>query len=322
VATNWDVRLRSQSRASRQLDRAKAESGKLLKKALVPHEVSAERGMESERHCWDQPPGEMFPLRGQNYLKDRKKIRSKTQPLYTLKSVDFYRSDFKVDHIAQRLKLPSTEKVPEDCPVSPLLVVNWQAPMYQPKLFNKAGDGEGLNVVAIFSLRDGFMAEEEIEQGRLYPHTFDLLKRFCGNKLEEDGSLSRERLKMIPAMPNLEEWCRSGTFGRTEQAILRKWQNKPMLVRPQYKVFAGPEYIEIDINIHDYQYATRRYFHALRHALQYGVMDMALTLEGRCFEQLPEQVIASIRLQKIDFLQSFPTVPPLPPIRSHLPPRL
>ena len=74
----------------------------------------------------------------------------------------------------------------------------------------------------------------------------------------------------------------------------------------------GPEYVEIDINIHDYIYATRRYFHALKHCLKHGVMDMALVLEGRRPDQLPEQVLASIRLQQVDFGVKFPPVPPLP----------
>ena len=322
AASNWDVKLRSLSKASRKLDPNKGEVGSTLSRAAVPLELSQERGLECEKHCWDQPKGDRFPLRGKNYLKDRKKIKSSVESVYKLKSVDIYRSDVKVDHIAQRLQLPSTETIPEDCPITPLLVINWQAPMYPPKLFGTVSrdalDGESLNVVAIFSLSDGFVGEKEIEKGTLYPHTLELLKRFCAGVVEEDGGLSRERLKMIPAMPNLDEWCGTGTFGRTEQAILRKWQNKPMLVRPQYKCFVGPEYIEVDINIHCYQYATRRYFNILKHTLQYGVMDMALTLEGRNMEQLPEQIIASIRLQKIDFLSNFPTVPSVPPIHHHL----
>lgn len=308
----WDPRIRSLSKASRQLDKHKYEAGKSLQKATIPLELCAEKNIECERHCWDQPKGNLFPLRGKNYLKDRKKGRSEVRPVYELKSVDYYSSETRVDHIAQRLKLPSTEKIPEDCPVTPLLVINWQAPMYPAKVFGKPFDGESLNVVAVYSLRDGFVAEEEIEKGNLYPHTLELLKKFCTNARDEDGRESRERLKMIPAMPNLDEWCETKTFGKAEQAILRKWQNKPMLVRPQVKYYVGPEYIEVDINIHDYQYATRRYFHSLRHCLKHGVMDMALVLEGRSSDQLPEQVIGSIRLQKIDFLQPFPRAPPMP----------
>ena len=140
-----------------------------------------------------------------------------------------------------------------------------------------------------------------------------LLKEFCEDATDEaTGVPSRDRLKMIPAMPNLEEWISKKTFGRAEAAILTKWQNKPMLVRPQVEYHVGPEYVEIDINIHDYIYATRRYFHALKHCLKHGVMDMALVLEGRRPDQLPEQVLASIRLQQVDFGVKFPPVPPLP----------
>ena len=312
--STWVPKFRSLSRASRQLDKHKAEGGRSLRKAAVPHESCKETGVEPEKHCWDEPRGHFFPLRGKNYLRDRIKLKNENlRPVYELVSVDFYSSERRMSHVARRLKLPSTDGIPEDCPVTPLLVVNYQAPMYPAKIFGKPFDGESLQVVAVYKLRDGFVADEEVAKGNLHPHTLKLLKEFCEDATDEaTGVPSRDRLKMIPAMPNLEEWISKKTFGRAEAAILTKWQNKPMLVRPQVEYHVGPEYIEIDINIHDYIYATRRYFHALKHCLKHGVMDMALVLEGRRPDQLPEQVLASIRLQQVDFGVKFPPVPPLP----------
>ncbi|UPQ97206.1 DUF1336 domain-containing protein [Chloropicon primus] len=317
AATTWKPGFRSLSKASRQLDKHKAEGGKHLPKSVVPYEACKERDIEPEKQCWDEPKGNLFPLRGQNYLKDRVKIKMEDlRPIYELKSVDFYSSENMVGHMAQRIKLPSTEKIPEDCPITPLLVVNYQAPMYPARIFGKPFDGKTLQVVAVYALRDGFVAEEEIKQGKLHRHTLELLKDFCADVTDGAGVPTRDRLKMIPAMPNLEEWIATKTFGKAEAAILRRWQNKPMLVRPQVQYHVGPEYIEVDVNIHDYQYATRRYFHSLKHCLKHGVMDMALVLEGRSPQQLPEQVLASIRLQKIDFAAEFPPVPPLPVLDS------
>ena len=173
-------------------------------------------------------------------------------------------------------------------------------------------DGPGLSVVCIYKLDDHFDAKKEVEKGNVFPQTLDLLKRFCEDAVEVDGTPSRERFKMIPNVPNIHEWCNSGCFGKAEQKLLMKYHQKPMLAKPQVAYYAGAEYIEVDLNIHHYNYITRRYFHALRGTLQEGVMDMALVMEGRKNEELPEQVLAAVRLQKLDFMVDYPMVPPIP----------
>jgi len=309
VNRQWNSSFRDASRPLRQVAKVPTPAGAGRRKASMSYEQSVEEGKKEDTECWDEP-GPCFYLRGKTYLQDRVKVKTEGVPVYKLDRVEVYTSEEKIDHIAERLNLPSTENIPRNCPISPMLVVNWQVPMYPAKLFGQH-NGPGLNAVAMYTLRDDFCAEKEIEEGRLLPGTFELLKKFCEDAIEENGVPFRDRLKLVPTVPNLEEWCVDGGFNKTEQKLLARYHRKPLLARPQVSYFVGVDYIEVDINVHQYIYLTRRYFHALRPALKHAVMDMALTLEGRNSAELPEEVIAAIRFQKIDFFAEFPKAPPL-----------
>lgn len=308
----WDTRMRSLTRVSRQNDDLKVPPGSTLDRAVVKYERCKERAIQCETQVWDEPELGIFNIRGKHYMKDRKKHPACDSPVYRILSVDYYRAEQRVNHIAQRLKLPNTDSIPPDCPITPLLVVNWQIPLYPAKIFGGAQNGEGLSVVCIFSLKENFDAASEIESGRLLPQTYELLKSFCQDGQDLSGLPMRERLKMIPHVSNLDEWCSSGCFGLTEQKLLRRFYRKPMMVKPQVEYYVGPEYIEVDINMHEYKLLTRKYFYAMRASLKHGIMDMSLVLEGRSEKELPEQILAAFRVQKVDFMAEYPPVPPLP----------
>ena len=43
-----------------------------------------------------------------------------------------------------------------------------------------------------------------------------------------------------------------------EQALLRRYNDKPLLTRPQQRFFLTPEYLEIDLDVHNYAYLARK----------------------------------------------------------------
>lgn len=43
-----------------------------------------------------------------------------------------------------------------------------------------------------------------------------------------------------------------------EQALLRRYNDKPLLTRPQQRFFLTPEYLEIDLDVHNYAYIARK----------------------------------------------------------------
>ncbi len=46
--------------------------------------------------------------------------------------------------------------------------------------------------------------------------------------------------------------------GAQEVGLLRRYNDKPLLTRPQQKFFLTPRYLEIDLDIHNYAYLARK----------------------------------------------------------------
>lgn len=66
-------------------------------------------------------------------------------------------------------------------------------------------------------------------------------------------------------------------------ALLRKYNDKPVLTRPQHRFWRGPGYLEIDVDVHAYAYIARKAFNGYVGRLASVVFENAFVIQGnRC----------------------------------------
>lgn len=256
--------------------------------------------------AWEPADGTTFSVRSLNYM--RTKVKEPSGPcIYQLLGVDIYSFDFKLFHIAQHIQLPDpprlgpeAQALPRDQQLPPLLVINLQLPSYSPSLFG-SNDGQGHSLVYYFALPEGWEPSQMVNQAALA-----LVQRFMHNKREFDGTPTRDRFKLIPRIVNVAEWAEEGPLSGYEHRLLMNYNDKPLLTRPQQRFYTGPNYLEIDMDVHNYAYIARKAFHGFIHRLAPVVFENAFVVQGNRPEELPEQVLAAARVYRVDFTKSRP----------------
>lgn len=256
----------------------------------IPHCLTEKRMSGS----WSEVAPNTFRVRGQNFMRDKKKEYAPNYAAFYPFGVDVFLSPRKIDHIARLVELPSIDSAGE---TPPILVVNIQVPLYPAAIFQNEYDGEGMSVVLYFKVSDNYTKELPVQFQENIRRIIDGEVEKIKNFPLVTNAPFRERLKILGRLVNVEDL----NLGAAEKKLINTYNEKPILSRPQHEFYLGENYLEIDLDIHKFAYIARKGFEAFHDRLKHCVFDFGLTIQGNKAEDLPECILCCIRLNEINF---------------------
>jgi len=274
--------------------------------------------IRGEKISWMAAEPSLIQLRGQDYLKTKRKNPSATS-LYELVEMDIFHSDEHLTDVGCRFQLPPNDfKDLEHCWRAPdILIISFSLPTSAPKLGRVTTDKKGLIVCGYYQIRKEVRKTLEIvsnarlndvekeealnllfkdQDSRLLVKGVLLWEKWCATSANDPDM--QKRLKFIPRGENLREL-------KVPSWICR-YNGKPLLIkRPGETSFIfshpGERMMEIDINLHTFPYMFKQAMTYLNdHYFVRMLMTFGFVIEGRSEEELPEVLLGNPMSIRVD----------------------
>jgi len=218
-----------------------------------------------EEDVVDEPPANLFRVRGPDYLRDRIKEHAEFHAMKLL-GVDVLRSESVVANASEGLakaKMAALRAKHGD----DVFLVNFQLP----------GKPGHVSLLLWYGLSP---------TARVDAVFYPLWREFCDSP---DDTYRSSRLKLMVIIPDGPFLLRRAVPG-----------NKPVILGKGIHIdwYRGEGYLEGNINISSSSAATKMW--GLVHTVAKSiVVDLALVIEAREAERLPERILGAVRMQRI-----------------------
>jgi len=227
---------------------------------------------------WTCPGSAGYRVRGRNYLSDKKKI-SAAEPMFRLLSVDLVKLDQPTRHIGQYLT--SVRNSPSTFSFVVQIMVPGPPHLALVIMWGSRDECFGLDSASM-SLDD---TDASIgTEHELPPFDLALMRFFTG-----DDETRNSSFKLIPHVIN-------GSF-----IIRQSVGSTPVLLGKKLKqyYFKTARYIEVDIDVGS-SYTAATVVNMVSGVTRTLVVDLAVVLEGKTQQELPESLLGTVRLDHLD----------------------
>ncbi|CAI5961151.1 unnamed protein product [Closterium sp. NIES-64] len=240
-------------------------------------------------HCWMTVSPACLPVRGTSYFSTGGKQAGHHMTPYTVTAVDVFHTPHKLTHIARLLDLPSAAAAataaatatahssaassPRTAPPGAAAAVPIHTPRsHIPLLSSDSHASEGFSLVLYAHLCPAFFSSAP-------PHMLALLRGLKGGV----ETMKEEEVARVSAM-----------LSGAAAFVPFKERLKLMVM-----FFRGPDYLEIDIDLHQLPQSSRKALLPLLCTLPDSSLDLALIAQGNNQNEVPEPVIACARLNHL-----------------------
>jgi len=252
-------------------------------------------GNPDATNVWRKGDDHLFKVRvGPNYKKLGKKEPSGPS-LYELYAVDLIQSTRRLTDFSQKLQYPQPNVDTHHADVPPIIVMNGSLPMESPSVMSPASDGKTLNVLFFFIIRQATC--DALADLSTAPPAVRLLKEFCSKAPTNPDMFAR--FKCIGMARNYDEAGMPSMF--------KSFNGKPCLVRNckttkggSGTLIRGSNFLEMNVNIRAWPYLAKQGLGFLFSNSKKADLDVGFVIEGKDNDELPEVLLGSARLTKLD----------------------